>query len=84
MESFDFDVPKTKNFANVLSGLGVETGKSLFVMEGSSKNVALSSRNIKGTMVSNVNALSTYDMMRADKLILQEEAVGVINEILNN
>ena len=84
VEDLNFDAPKTSAFANVLNGLGVENGKSLIVMNGSNKNVSLSSKNIKGTKVSNVNALNTYDIMRADKLVLTEPTVEVLNEMLNN
>ena len=84
VENFEFESPKTKSFSEIVSGLGLDNGKSLFVLNGVSKNVSLSSRNIQDSKVSNVNSLSTYDMMRADKLILEEEAVKIINEMLNN
>src|SRR5690606_39445063 len=54
VEDFQFDTPKTKNFIEVLRGLGIENKKSLIVLGDSNKNVYLSSRNLQGSEVATI------------------------------
>jgi large subunit ribosomal protein L4 len=72
VEDFQFDTPKTKNFIDVLKGLGVENKKSLIVLGDSNKNVYLSSRNLKGTEVVSGSELSTYKILNANNLVFVE------------
>jgi len=72
VEDFQFDAPKTKNFIEVLRGLGIENKKSLIVLGGMNKNVYLSSRNLKGTEVVNSSELSTYKILNANNLVFVE------------
>ncbi|RKS44957.1 LSU ribosomal protein L4P [Gillisia mitskevichiae] len=72
VEDFQFDTPKTKNFIEVLRGLGVENKKSLIVLGDSNKNVYLSSRNLKGTEVVSSSELSTYKILNANNLVFVE------------
>lgn len=72
VEDFQFDTPKTKNFIDVLRGLGVEGKKSLIVLGDSNKNVYLSSRNLKGSEVVSSSELSTYKILNANNLVFVE------------
>ena len=72
VEDFQFDTPKTKNFIDVLKGLGIESKKSLIVLGDSNKNVYLSSRNLKGTEVVSSSELSTYKILNANNLVFVE------------
>jgi large subunit ribosomal protein L4 len=72
VEDFTFDTPNTKNFLAVLSALGLENKKSLFVLGDSNKNVYLSSRNLKASNVVTNSELSTYDILNANNLVLLE------------
>ncbi|MEO5790141.1 MAG: 50S ribosomal protein L4 [Gelidibacter sp.] len=83
MEDFNFDVPNTKNFTNVLKALGVENKKSLFVLGASNNNVYLSSRNLKGSDVIMNSELSTYKILNANKLVLLESALEGIESNLS-
>ena len=47
VEDFNFETPKTKNFVDVVTALGLDNKKSLFVLGASNNNVYLSSRNLK-------------------------------------
>ncbi|MEC4114450.1 50S ribosomal protein L4 [Myroides pelagicus] len=83
VENFSFEAPSTKNFINVLKGLGLENKKSLFVLGESNKNVYLSSRNLeKATVVTN-SELSTYAILNAGSLVLTEGSVAGIVENLS-
>ena len=83
MEDFNFDVPNTKSFTNVLKALGVENKKSLFVLGASNNNVYLSSRNLKGSDVIMNSELSTYKILNANKLVLLESSLEGIESNLS-
>ncbi|WP_343707642.1 50S ribosomal protein L4 [Flavobacterium sp.] len=83
VEDFNFEVPNTKNFINVLKALGLENKKSLFVLGESNKNVYLSSRNLKASNVVTSSELSTYAILNANNLVLLEGSLELIEENLS-
>ncbi|MFL9831883.1 50S ribosomal protein L4 [Flavobacterium sp. ARAG 55.4] len=83
LEDFNFEVPNTKNFINVLKALELENKKSLFVLGDTNKNVYLSSRNLKASNVVSSSELSTYDILNANNLVLLESSLEVIEENLS-
>jgi large subunit ribosomal protein L4 len=83
VEDFTFDTPNTKNFLSVLSALGLENKKSLFVLGDSNKNVYLSSRNLKASNVVTNSELSTYAILNANNLVLLEGSLEGIEENLS-
>ena len=83
VEDFTFDTPNTKNFISVLSALGLENKKSLFVLGDSNKNVYLSSRNLKASSVVTNLELSTYAILNANNLVLLEGSLEGIEENLS-
>jgi large subunit ribosomal protein L4 len=83
VEDFTFDTPNTKNFLSVLSALGLENKKSLFVLGDSNKNVYLSSRNLKASNVVTNSELSTYAILNANNLVLLESSLEGIEENLS-
>lgn len=78
VEDFSFEKPNTKGLVKVLSSLGLENKKSLFVLGESNKNVYLSSRNLKSTSVVTSSEISTYSVLNAKSLVLTESSVGQI------
>lgn len=83
LEDLSFEVPKTKDFINVLSSLSVADKKSLILVNGENKNVYLSSRNLKKTNVSTVAEVSTYDLINAEQIILCESTLDQLKERFN-
>jgi large subunit ribosomal protein L4 len=83
VEDFTFDTPNTKNFISVLSALGLENKKSLFVLGDSNKNVYLSSRNLKASSVLTNSELSTYAILNANNLVLLEGSLEGIEDNLS-
>ena len=83
VEDFDFDTPKTKNFLDVLSSLGLSDKKSLIVLGGSNKNVYLSSRNLKSSQVVTNSELSTYKILNANNVVLLEGSLEGIESNLS-
>ena len=83
VEDFTFEAPSTKNFLSVLSALGLENKKSLFVLGDSNKNVYLSSRNLKASNVVTNSELSTYAILNANNLVLLEGSLEGIEDNLS-
>ena len=83
VENFTFEAPKTKSFLSMLSALGLNEKKSLFVVGDYDKNVYLSSRNLTGVKVVNCSELSTYDIMNASAVVMSEGAVEKVTAVLS-
>ena len=82
MENFNFEAPKTKEFTNILSNLGIQDKKVLFVLSDINKNVYLSSRNLPSVNTITASELNTYNVANATSVVLLEGAVEVIESIL--
>ncbi|CAM3935808.1 50S ribosomal protein L4 [Mesobacillus zeae] len=81
LENLAFETPKTKEFANVLKGLSVDT-KALIVTAGTEENVALSARNIPGITFVPADGINVLDVLNHDKLIMTKAAVEKVEEVL--
>ena len=82
VEDFTFEVPKTKDFVNVVNNLKVSGKKLLMVLSGADKNVYLSARNLERTNVMVASALNTYKVLDAETLVVTESALKAIEETL--
>jgi len=82
LEDVDFASPKTKEFKNLLSSLGLADKKALFVLGESNNNVYLSSRNLKRSKAVTASEINTYALMNADSVVLFEGTVeGVVSNL---
>jgi large subunit ribosomal protein L4 len=82
LENFEFDVPQTKKYTELLTNLGALDKKSLLVLSDSNKNVYLSSRNLKKAKVVTASQISTYDLMNSTSIIFDEGSIEKIEKIL--
>lgn len=82
VEDFTFDSPKTKDFINILKNFKIEDKKSLVVLPASDKNVYLSARNLKGSVVMKASTINTYKVLDADVLVVTESSLKTIDEVL--
>jgi large subunit ribosomal protein L4 len=82
LEDLNFDLPKTKQYLDLLKGLDVSNKKTLLVLGTDNKNIYLSSRNIKRTKVVTADKLNTYDLLHADNLLLSESSLERIENLL--
>ena len=80
LEDFSMDSPSTKDFANILSNLDQVNNKTLLILTDSNKNIFLSSRNLKKARVVLASELNTYDVMNANKLMVMESSINVIEK----
>jgi large subunit ribosomal protein L4 len=80
LEDFSFDAPKTKSYTELLFNFDLLDNKTVLVLADSNKNIFLSSRNLKKAKVVLASELNTYDVMNANKLILMESSINVIEK----
>ncbi len=83
LEDFTLDMPKTKDYLNILNNLEQADNKTLMVLAEENNNIVLSSNNLKKAKVVRASDLCTYDIMNAKKLLVLESSVKVIEETLN-
>ena len=74
--------PKTKSFVEILKSVGLESKKTLFVLEGGNKNVYLSARNLDRYEVVSETEATTYNILNAQHLVIEENAVVKLESIL--
>ena len=79
VDELKFDEIKTKNFANVMSKLKVESG--LVVIAENDTNVVMSARNMESVDTTPVNAINVYDIAKAKTLVLTKDALAKIEEV---
>ena len=80
IDEIKMDAPKTKTFAQFLNAVGCTT-KTLVVTATADQNVVRSGRNIEGCEVTFANLLNTYDVLHADKLVVDKAALQKIQEV---
>lgn len=83
LEDVSMEVPRTKEFTSILSGLKSATDKTLMVVSEYKPNIYLSSRNLQNTKVVVASDINTYDILNAKKLIIEEGAVAKIEQLFN-
>lgn len=79
VQDLAFDEPKTKRAAEVLDALAL-TGKVLLVLPNPSETGAVekSFRNIRGVRIAYARSLGVYEVIAADRVVLTEGALGVV------
>ena len=74
LEQLKFDKPKTKEMANILAALGVDSSV-LIVTSEPEENVVKSARNLLGTKTIPANLLNVVDILSHKMLLMTEAAV---------
>lgn len=80
IDSLTMNEIKTKSFKSFLGAIGVE-GKALIVTPEVNKNIVLSARNIPGVQTTIATILSTYDVLNAEKFVVDKAALAKIEEV---
>ena len=80
IDSIKMDSIKTKTFANFLNAVGAEK-KPLVVTAAADQNVVKSGRNIPGCEVTFANLLNVYDVVNANKLVVDKASLAKIEEV---
>ena len=80
IDEIKMDAPKTKEFAAFLAAVGAEK-KALVVTAAVDQNVVKSGRNIPGCEVTFANLINVYDVVNANKLVVDKAALAKIEEV---
>ena len=80
IDSIKMDSIKTKDFRAFLNAVKAD-GKSLVVTPTKDEIVVKSARNIPGVETSMANLINVYDILKAKYLVLDKEALAVIEEV---
>ena len=80
IDSIKMDSIKTKDFRAFLNAVKAD-GKSLVVTPAKDEIVVKSARNIPGVETSMANLINVYDILKTKYLVLDKEALTVIEEV---
>ncbi|HCW75792.1 MAG TPA: 50S ribosomal protein L4 [Candidatus Marinimicrobia bacterium] len=74
--------PKTKNFLQMLTGLGVQNKKVLFLISAWDDNFYLAGRNLGNVAIVETNYASAYDLLDNEVIVMDEASVAILNDQL--
>ena len=80
VDSIKMDAIKTKDFRTFLGAVKAE-GKALVVTPAKDEIIVKSARNIPGVETSMANLINVYDILKAKYLVLDQNALAVIEEV---
>ncbi|MAQ31301.1 MAG: 50S ribosomal protein L4 [Flavobacteriales bacterium] len=75
IEDFTFKAPKTKEYINLLTNLGLGEEKTMLIVTEKNSSVILSARNLKKASVNTINEINVYNILDASKLIITESVL---------
>ncbi len=79
VDDMKLDGIKTKNIKSFLDA--VQAGKTIFVTPEVNENVYKSARNIPGVSTTTASILNVYDIVNAEKLVIDRKALAIIEEV---
>ena len=82
LEDFKLSNPKTADYLKIIKAFGLESKKTLLVINELNNNIYLSSRNIKNSKVIINSELNTYEITDANNILILESAVEGIESTL--
>ena len=80
VDGLKMDEPKTKTFKAFLDKVGADK-KAVVVTAEADSSVVLSARNIPGKVTTYAANLNAYDLVNADKLVVDKAALEKIEEV---
>ena len=80
IDSIKMDAIKTADFRKFLSAVKVD-GKAVVVTPEVDNVIVKSARNIPGVETTMANLMNVYDILKAKYLVLDKEALAVIEEV---
>ena len=81
IDNINLDSLKTKEIKTVMANLKLD-GKTLFVTNDDNENLYMATRNLGYAYAINADEINVYDIINADKLVLDEAALNKIEEVL--
>ena len=82
VDSLTVENGKTKEMVAILDKLNLTNYKTLIVVNELDEKVCLASRNLGNTKIVLVEEVNTYDVVNADRLLIEETALNKLEEVL--
>jgi large subunit ribosomal protein L4 len=83
LEDLNYDLPRTKEFLNLVSSLKLDNQKVLLILGSKNDQVYLSARNLNKVKVVTADSVNTFDVLNAQKVVLAVSSIEKIESILN-
>ena len=80
VEDINLEVPKTKQFVEIMTSLKIDSKKTLVILPEYNENLQKSVRNIPNALGVQFADINTYDIVNADVLLLTESAAKLFSE----
>ena len=82
VSTIEFETNKTKEMINLLEGLNLTNHKVLVCVKELTDNVCLAARNLANVKVVLPSEINTFDLISSDNLLIEEEALTMLEEVL--
>ena len=82
VSTIEFETNKTKEMVNLLEGLNLANHKVLVCVKELTDNVCLAARNLANVKVVLPSEINTFDLISSDNLLIEEEALTMLEEVL--
>lgn len=83
IDGLNLEAIKTKDFKALIADLKLDNAKVLMILGGKNDNVYLSSRNLKKVKVVTADSVNTFDVLNAQKVVMDQSSIEAIEKILN-
>jgi len=81
VDSFTVDSPKTKQFAQKIKSMGLDSNRVLIITDVVDENLYLSSRNLPNVLVLEANQADPVSLVRFPSVVVTRNAVAKIEEM---
>ena len=81
LDNVKLETLKTKEITKILETLEL-SGKVLFVTKEENENLYMATRNLGNVLVLMADEINCYDIVNADVMVVEEEAISMIEEVL--
>lgn len=82
VDELKLETPKTKELANLLKSLKLDTVSTLVIVKELDENMILASRNIPNILLIEAGEINVLDLIAAEKVLVTKEALNAIEEVL--
>ena len=84
LDSFKVDSHKTSDLVRILTKLNIVRKKITVITKTNNNNFDLASRNLQNVYIVSSQAVSAYDLIDCEHLVLDKESINDLNRILSN
>ena len=84
LDNFEITSNKTSDLVRILTKLNLENKKITVIVKSANNNFDLASRNLQNIYIISSQAVSVYDLIDCEHVMLDKESIKDLNKILSN